>query len=684
MKKYIFLSLAALTIVFFACNNSNKKSSNIIKMFNEEQITETVNALTEKYGDINSFRIERGVNQVASLWQEQDGTFEEFNQFCVDYFISNKDELETAYIKLERHFEIINGYFNAMTVSLMEPLHLDMGDIHHIDNIMGSYSPSAHLTDDLFQNKLAFYIALNFPAYSLNEKAELAEKWDRLDWAFARIGDMFISRTPANLLQNASVAETNADSYIAEYNIYMGKLIDAESSTYFPDNMKLITHWGLRDELKSNYNRENGNKKQEIIYNVMLRIINQDIPAEIINSDKYYWNPETNKTFKNGQEVSLDNEPDTRYFHLLENFKAQLAMDTYNPIYPTYIERAYDRNMELTQNEIEDLFVSFITAPEIKEVADVIKSRIGRDLRPYDIWYDGFKARTNINEDALTNITSTKYPNPEAFEKDIPRMLQTLGWTSEKAEYIADKISVDPARGAGHAWGAEMKGEKAHLRTRIPETGMDYKGYNIAVHELGHNVEQTITLYDIDYYMLHGVPNTAFTEAVAFMFQANDLKLLGTENNIDKTESDALAALDNCWSAYEIMGVSLVDMYVWQWMYENPEATPTQLKDAVINIATEVWNNYYAPVFGIENSPILAIYSHMIASPLYLANYPIGHLIEFQIEEYIEDKNFADEISRMLLQGQIIPQEWMKGAVGTIISGKPTLNAVNKAFEIIK
>ncbi|MCK7529630.1 MAG: hypothetical protein MZV63_00490 [Marinilabiliales bacterium] len=53
-----------------------------------------------------------------------------------------------------------------------------------------------------------------------------------------------------------------------------------------------------------------------------------------------------------------------------------------------------------------------------------------------------------------------------------------------------------------------MKGAVSHLRTRISDKGMDYKGYNIAVHEFGHNVEQTISLYDVDYYMLSGVPNT--------------------------------------------------------------------------------------------------------------------------------------------------------------------------------
>ena len=116
-----------------------------------------------------------------------------------------------------------------------------------------------------------------------------------------------------------------------------------------------------------------------------------------------------------------------------------------------------------------------------------------------------------------------------------------------------------------------MKAEKAHLRTRIQGKGMDYKGYNIAVHEFGHNVEQTISLHDVDYYMMNGVPNTAFTEALAFVFQKQDLKLLGID------QPDPLyrqkEVLDDFWSAFEIIGISLVDMGIWKWMYENPEAT---------------------------------------------------------------------------------------------------------------
>jgi len=227
-----------------------------------------------------------------------------------------------------------------------------------------------------------------------------------------------------------------------------------------------------------------------------------------------------------------------------------------------------------------------------------------------------------------------------------------------------------------------MKGERAHLRTRIGEGGMDYKGFNVAMHELGHCVEQTLTLYDIDYYLLNGVPNTAFTEALAFVFQKRDLDILGIKDN--QPNKYDLMALDIFWSNYEIMGVSLVDMNVWKWLYENPDATKQQLKEAVIRISKEVWNKYYAEVFGSKDQPILAIYSHMIDYPLYLSAYPIGHLIDFQLEKQIEGKNFGDEIIRIYSKGRILPQQWMKEAVGEELSNKPLLESVNKALDKIK
>ena len=259
----------------------------------------------------------------------------------------------------------------------------------------------------------------------------------------------------------------------------------------------------------------------------------------------------------------------------------------------------------------------------------------------------------------------------------MPRMLRALGFSAKDARYLADRIVVEPARGSGHAWGAQGRWEPARLRTRIGDKGMDYKGYNIAVHEFGHNVEQTLDLYDIDYYMLNGVPNTAYTEALAFIFQKRDLQLLGFDYEMDDNTT-----LDIFWGAYEIMGVALVDMYTWQWLYSHPEATASELRDAVNSIAKDVWNKYYAPVLGTPDCPLLAVYSHMVNSPMYLPNYPFGHIIEYQLESHLAQcrnkAEFASEIRRIYTLGRLTPQIWMQQAVGSEVSVDPLLEAVGR------
>jgi len=682
MKKLVlFLAMPVIMLAAGCC----KKTSNVEQksaFINQATADQVIKQLTDSCGESARLRIERGVKQVASLWEKQDGATEAFTTFCLENFVADTAKRDVLFGKLQRSFEVLYGNYNKMGMDLRIPVDLSGGELTPIDEMFASFSPSSHLTDDLFANKIAFITMLNFPFYSLSEKSEMGDNWSRRDWAYARMGDYFTSRVPAAVSQQVTEALSKADMYISEYNIMMGKLADASGKTYFPEGMKLISHWGIRDELKSHYGKADGLPKQQIIYSLMKRIIDQSIPEMVINNASYQWNPIENKVIKEGKEVTFTAEPDRRYEMLLNNFKAIRAADAYYPVLPTYNQRAFEVNMEIPEQDIEKLFTSLVTSPEIKQVAALISKRLGRNLEPFDIWYDGFKARSGLNEDDLTAKTQGLYPTPLAFEKDMPNMLRKLGWSPERAAYIASKIQVDPARGSGHAAGASMKGDKARLRTRISDKGMNYKGYNIAVHEFGHNVEQTVDLYDIDYYMLQGVPNTSFTEALAFLFQKRDLELLGIkDNNPDK---EHLAALDAIWMSYEIMGVSLLDMKVWHWLYEHPEATPAQLKEAVINLAKEVWNNYYAPVLGSKDEPILAIYSHMIDNPLYLPNYPIGHLIDFQIDEFIKGKNFASEVDRIYTLGRLTPQAWMKAAVGTEISIEPMLKAVDEALKVIK
>jgi hypothetical protein len=686
MNRNVIALAIVLSIAVFSCksksDSSHLTSGSPMNTIDSLTIRQTADSIASKYPSANATEIADGLKQVARFWMASDGSARDFKKFCTENYLSTESEKNLAFQKISRNMEILNGYFNKISLGLKEPLHLTGGDITSVDQMFGGYEPSSHLGDDFFKNKVAFFVLLNYKFYTLPEKTQMGSTWTRQQWALARLGELSKSRIPGDLLLTYGDVVTKADTYISEYNIFMGNLINDKQEKLFPEDMKLITHWGLRDELKSNYKADRGLEKQRMIYTVMNHIINQDIPQQVINSGKYQWNPLSNKVYDHQKEVTVTAEPNTRYGWLLNNFKALKAMDAYNPFFPTYIKNQFESNMEIPQPDVEKLFVELVSSPQVKQVASLIEKRLGRKLEPFDIWYDGFKARSTVNAADLDKITRKKYPNAEAFEKDIPNLLKNLGFKPEKAAYIASKIQVDAARGSGHAWGSQMKGDKAHLRTRIGKDGMDYKGFNIAVHEFGHCVEQTLTLYDIDYYLLNGVPNTAFTEALAFIFQKRDLELLGMKDN-DPLKSD-LMALDIFWSNYEIMGVSLVDMNVWKWLYEHPDATKEQLKEAVITIAKDIWNKYYAEIFGTRDQSILAVYSHMIDNPLYLSAYPIGHLIDFQIEKAIEGKNFADEIMRIYGHGRIIPQLWLKQTLGQELSDKPLLEAVDGALRKVK
>jgi len=678
MKKILFLFLAAMT----ACSSPKDKteSGTAAAFIDETLIIAVLDSVRAVQTPADPAMLEKGVRHAASLWRAEDGTPAQFAAFVKDNYIADPEKRKVVFRKISGYFESLNGNFNEITLDLKKVLDEAAGEIDGIDRMFGNYSVSSHLSDDFYANKIAFVVALNFPYYTLEEKENLGPSWTREEWAMARLGDYFFLRVPANLSQALNTATGNAEMYIAEYNICMGKLRTDKGEQIFPDNMILLSHWNLRDELKADYaDKEKGPEKQEMIYRVMEHIISQDIPGVVINDPEYEWAPFANTVTKNGNRVEAASEQDTRYSHVVNIFRAMKDIDPFCSDMNTAILRKFSVEMEISQEEVEALFDSFLSSPELAKLGLLIRERLGRELRPYDIWYDGFKARGGIDEDQLSSKTMALYPDPDAFRAGMPAMLMKLGWSRDRANYLAGKIVVDPARGSGHAWGAAMKGSVAHLRTRISENGMDYKGYNIAVHEFGHNIEQTISLYDVDNYLMSGVPNTAITEALAFVFQNRNLSLLGITG--ENPEAGKMEVFDAAWSLMEIMGVGMVDMKTWKWLYENPEATPAELKEAVKTIALETWNKYFAPVLGVKDSPVLAIYSHMIDAPLYLANYSYGHIVQFQIEEYLKGKNLSSEIDRIYKQGRLTPQQWMKGAVGEKISAAPILNALSEALK---
>jgi len=677
----LFMSIA---VILTACQTKTQTA-----MISDTTLQQAVSNVLAAHSEADSCTVARGAAQVAALWRESDGTEEDYLTLITNSYAGTDEAKKQLYDRMAFILEQCGQSADMLNNTLQEPTTLlGKGEPTQIDWIISGYSPMAHFAEDMFANKIAHICVLNFPHYSLEEKNTLGKDWTRQEWAYARLGDVFSSRVPGNVVANYSQALSEAENYIAGYNIMMHCLRNEQGEQLWTEPMALLSHWNLRDELKSSYaDVPNAREKQEMIYQVMLRIIRQEIPAVVVNNDKLLWCPTTNlvsgdPTSDIKLKVDISREPDTRYQQIINIFRAGKQIDAYRPDAPTHVLRTFNEDLQIPFEEIESLFTQLIQSEEVKQVATIIRERLGRDLRPYDIWYDGFKSRSSISEDVLTAETQKRYPDAKAFEKDMPRMLMDLGFASDKANAIASHIVVEAARGSGHARPCVGREQPARLRTRVSNKGMDYKGYNIAVHEFGHNVEEVISLYDIDYYTLAGIPNTGFTEASAFLFQERNLQLL---HHSTQSQPHADQLFDLIWGMYEIMGVSLVDMRMWQWLYAHPEADAAALREAVIRIAGEVWNQYYAPVLGEKDSPLLAIYSHMIGYALYLPAYPIGNLVQYQLEEHLAQcetaQEWAQEYTRIYQQGCLTPDAWMRGAVGSPMSVEPILNAVREALR---
>ncbi|HYW67953.1 MAG TPA: hypothetical protein VFB10_14755 [Candidatus Dormibacteraeota bacterium] len=650
--------------------------------------------LTAKYGQPEQPRIQRGLLQMSEYWRVQDGDAASFEEFVRTNFAGDPATLDAMFNRYERLLEQLNGHMHEINREFRQQADLDVGPMLPFDGIFAAYDPAAHVLDDFFANKGAFVVLLNFPLTTLEERLTQGPKWTRRQWAEARLALAFSKRIPADV--NLAIAQAGSDTaeYIAQYNIWMHHVLDQNGERPFPPKLRLLSHWNLRDEIKADYaDTQNGLRKQRMIQQVMEHIVRQTIPQVVVNNPNVDWNPSTNEVkpaavkdsdfpAPAGLPVTNAPEPNTRYAMLLEAFTAERKADPYSPTAPTFIARRFDEDREIPEKRVEAMFEQILTSPLMPKVAKLIQSRLGRPLEPFDIWYDGFRPRGAYTEAQLDAIVAKKYPTAEAYQKDIPNLLIKLGFTPEKAKFLANNIIVDPARGSGHAMGAEMRSEKAHLRTRVEKTGMNYKGYNIAVHEMGHNVEQTFSLNEIDYTLLKGVPNNAFTEALAFVFQGRDLELLGLA--APDARSDALKTLNDFWNTYEMSAVGLVDMGVWHWMYDHPKATPAQLQAATVEIAQNIWNRYYAPVFGKKDVVLLGIYSHMIDSFLYLPDYSIGGMIANQIEGQMKKAgSTGPEFESMAKMGDVTPDLWMKNATGKPVGPEPLLSATEKALALV-
>ena len=90
-------------------------------------------------------------------------------------------------------------------------------------------------------------------------------------------------------------------------------------------------------------------------------------------------------------------------------------------------------------------------------------------------------------------------------------------------------------------------------------------------------------------------------------------------------------------------------------------------------------------MFGQKDVVLLGIYSHMISYSNYLPDYPIGHLIAFQVEEQMKKAGaVGPEFERMTTFGNVSPDLWMEHATGSPVGPEALLAASERALGALK
>jgi hypothetical protein len=143
--------------------------------------------LVAKHGESERARIARGLAQVAKFWRQDevgtaskgDGDAAALASFVRANYAGDAVARDALFSRMEFAFESLDGHLHEIGRDFRRQSDLDLGPVRSFDETLDAYDPGAHVSDDLFANKLAFVILLNFPLTSLAERLEKGEAWTR-------------------------------------------------------------------------------------------------------------------------------------------------------------------------------------------------------------------------------------------------------------------------------------------------------------------------------------------------------------------------------------------------------------------------------------------------------------------------------------------------------------------------
>lgn len=616
-----------------------------------------ISELVGRYGEAHRGDIERGVLAGRRVLAGGDA---EFAAFCRRQYLPPGVDRDALLHRLDAFVHLAAGAMEVVGKAARAGIDIADLSLTPAEEVLGRFSVGTHLSEDLRRSHLAALIQLNFGTNATDPPAT------RDGWAARRLANVGREVIPADLLSRMAAAAAEANTFISRYNLYLENLDFGDPLVQFPPGTRLISHWGLRDYLVSLNGKPHALPKQRAILDLLRRVVDGEIPAEVLDNPSARWNLREDFVETDGRRVPAVGHGPLRWEVFRRLFQIRRQIDPHTR-YGNLIDEAFRQRREMPESQVVEMLEAILSAPQAAGVVKVISRLLRRPPEVFDIYFEdfqGFGLRSPLAFDL-----GARYPNAKALTEAIPSILVTLGWAEDRARRIGSHIRVDNARASGHASRPATDTDQQLLRVRVGPGGISELEFSTFMHELGHCVEGVLSSYEMDFKGLWGVPNSAIGEGFAFTFEVHADEILGRHAWRDP----ALDALGCFWETFEVAGPALTEIRFFHWLYEHPEATAEEMQRAVRSLGDEVWGQYYARLFGAEGFGLMAAYSHMLTCSLYLPEYPLGHAISYQIHRFLRGRDMAMEMGRMCRLGKLYPDSWMREAVGGEISVEPLL-----------
>ena len=368
----------------------------------------------------------------------------------------------------------------------------------------------------------------------------------------------------------------------------------------FPPELRLLEHWNLRDEIKASYSDPTAavSPKQRTIQRVMERIVDQSIPQAVIDNPRVDWNPVHERRARprggdaddgGGRDAAGDvraprRSPTPATRTILATFRAARRVDPYSPTAPTLHRPPLRRGPR--------------SCP--RRACARCSSRCSPRRSPR-AWRDAHRAAPRPAARAVRHLVQRLPPArrlhrgrarrpgarsairpPRPTTRTCRACSRELGFTARARRLPRRRnIVVDPARGSGHALRrAAPRRQPAPAHPRRPRRhglqGLQHRGPRDGAQRRADLLAQRRRP--------HAAARRARTPPSPKRSPSSSRPTTSScSGSPSPTRGEPrLETLNDFWGTYEIAGVALVDMAMWHWMYDHPDATPGELRDAVV------------------------------------------------------------------------------------------------------